>query len=102
MTRTARKYEIAQELDGAIRKLLSERLSRYGYLTADIGAGLDRDGDPVLTIDAHYRLSQLPIDPDVTFELLTDLVGLVHEHGEERFPHIRHHYHEQQKVKGFP
>jgi hypothetical protein len=90
-----------KKLKSEIERLLSEYLADYGYDRVEIRSGFDHDGDPVIYVDAYYNLSDQPIDPGVTLETLVALRDKLWRSGEERFPHLRHHFDERQKVKGF-
>lgn len=82
----------------AVRRVLEDRMGRFGFEDARAHYGEDHDGDPVLYIDVDYRLSDEPIDTKATIGLvqaLRDALGAV---GETRFPHVRHHFDEKQKV----
>ena len=79
---------------------MRDRLSPFGFTDFEITPGEDHDGDPVLFIDAHYELSNEPVDPAVTLATQIELRKHLLALGEERFPHLRHHFAERQKVVG--
>jgi hypothetical protein len=87
---------VSERAKKAIDKVLRAHLRRFGYEHARMEPGFDHDGDPAIFIDAHYRLSDEPIDAHITLLTLValrrELVGL----GEDRFPHLRHHFDEKQ------
>ncbi|MBI3710144.1 MAG: hypothetical protein HY246_21070 [Proteobacteria bacterium] len=82
----------------AIERVLMERLGKFGYQDARIYPGFDHDGDPVLFIEARYRLSETPIDPGITFGLIGSIREALEAIGETRFPHVRHHFDVRQQV----
>jgi hypothetical protein len=81
-----------------IQQVLKGRLAPLGFKHADVQAGEDQDGDPVLFVDAYYRLTKTPFDPDATLTLPAVLRQALRAIGETRFPHVRHHLDEKQKV----
>lgn len=89
---------VDQNMLEAINGILRNRMGAMGFQSADVQPGLDHDGDPVLFIDAHYRLTERPIDPSATYGLLQELRQALAEIGESRFPHLRHHFDDLQKV----
>jgi hypothetical protein len=102
MNTTAQNRSVEARVRGAIVDLLRERLGPYGFRNARVMPGVDHDGDPVLFIDAEYDLSDVPVNSRATtLDTLVDLRRKLSELGEERFPHIRHHFAEKQKVVGF-
>ena len=92
---------VSAEVKSAIDRILREKLARFGYESATIEPGEDHDGDPVLFIDAQYTLSEEPIDADAAFTAAAELGRKLLSLGEFRFPHLRHHFDERQKVRGF-
>jgi hypothetical protein len=84
----------------AIQRVLRERLKPIGFERADIRAEEDYDGDNILHIDAFYRLMKKPIKADATFGLTTALRSALRPLGETRFPYVKHHFHEKQRVAG--
>ena len=73
----------------------------YGLTQVDVDAGEDQDDDPILIIEATYKLSQRPIDPAIVSQLTTALRDKLWKSGERRFPHIHHRFAEGQKVVGY-
>ncbi len=99
----ARKSEtIDKKVIGAIEGVLKARMGRFGFKRATIRAGEDRDGDPVLRIDAEYTYSEKPIDVRATVGLTTEMRDALEKVGEDRFPHIRHHFDERQQTTKYP
>jgi hypothetical protein len=90
--------EVDERAIQAVKRLLHERMDRFGFLDAEVVPGRDHDGDPVLFVEADYRLSPEPIDPRVTFDLIGEVRRTLRALGESRFPHIRHHFADDQAV----
>lgn len=83
----------------AVQRVLKERLDSLGFRKAQVYSGRDHDGDPVLFIDVRYNLIDKPIDTNATFGLLRALREALEEVGETRFPHVRHHFDNKQRVR---
>ena len=82
-----------------IRVTVSESMQAFGLRNLSVRAGEDHDGDPALFIEVNYDLTDTPIDTAVTAVLTTKLRDKLWAVGETRFPHIRHRFSEEQKVK---
>jgi hypothetical protein len=98
----AKTETIDPKVAKAVEDVLRARMGRWGFTRARIRPGLDHDGDPVLFIDAEYRLMPEPLDPRATFGLVTDVRDALERIGETRFPHVRHHFDERQTTAKFP
>ena len=85
-------------VSAAIEAAVREAISPFGYRSTDIRPGLDHDGDPVLFVHVAYDDSRVPIDPKVLSELGHTVRTIAWQHGEERFPHIRHHFDPHREV----
>jgi hypothetical protein len=87
-----------------IERTVRESMAPFGLRAVDVRAGEDHDGDPVIFVEAHYDLSERPIDPRLTAKLTSRLTTTLRdrlwERGEIRFPHVRHKFDERQKVVG--
>ena len=88
--------KLSPEVVAAIDAILRSRMARWGYTLADIRPGYDHDGDPVVHVDAHYALRPEPLDPRATRGLTGEVIEAIQALGEERFPLIRHRFHELQ------
>jgi hypothetical protein len=82
----------------AIERMLRERLAPFGLVRTDIRVGRDQDGDPVLFVDVYYNRLDHAVEAKATFGLASALRNAVAELGETRFPYIRHHFDEHQKI----
>jgi hypothetical protein len=90
---------LAPALAAAIEAVLRPRLAPYGLKALKITPGFDHDGDPVLFIDGEYTLTNTPVDARVLLALISDVRDVLSEGGEFRYPHIRHHFAEDQPVR---
>ena len=79
-------------VSAAIEATIREAMTPFGYRSTDVRPGLDHDDDPVLFVHVAYDDSQVPLDPKVLSELSHEVIRVTRQHGEERFPHIRHHF----------
>ena len=84
-----------------VRETVLSDMERFGAVDVEVKAVPDHDGDPSLAVDIHYDGHGDPIDPKAMASLLFKLRERLWEHGETRFPYIRHHFPEAQKVVGF-
>jgi len=71
----------------------------FGLKSVDVRAGEDHDGDPVIFVEAHYELSETPVETMVILELDGILWERLWNAGERRFPHVRHKFDERQEVR---
>ena len=94
-----RQLPVEPEIVAVIERTVRESMSPYALREIDVRSGEDHDGDPVIFVEVRHDLSETPIDPAVNARLSFDLWQLLLKAGETRFPHVRHKYHEQQKVK---
>lgn len=82
----------------AVQKTLRKYLARYGFERADVHAGRDHSGDPALFVDAFYRVTDVPLETIFLLKTLTELRETLIHMGESRFPHLRHHFDDKQKI----
>ena len=95
----AKTIAVDEKLVELIRATMRESMQVFGLRDVSVRVGEDHDGDPVLFIEADYDLTDTPIDLDVTAPLTSKLRDALWAVGETRFPHIRHRFHEEHKVK---
>lgn len=93
---------IDQDTAALIEQTVREAMQPFGLTAVEVRAGEDHDGDPVIYIEAQYEFSERPVNSSVTAKLTTTLRDRLWERGETRFPHVRHRFHERQKVAGYP
>ncbi|QPB24827.1 hypothetical protein ISN39_34275 (plasmid) [Rhizobium sp. 007] len=90
--------QISNSTKRTVEKVLRDRLAAAGFAGAEIRADRDGDGDPILVVDVNYDFSDKPISSKITFGLSTEVRRALLAVGEARFPQIRHHFNEQQKI----
>ena len=83
---------VVRKIDDVIRA----RMERWGCETVRVKPDLDHDGDPIIRVDVDYRLMEEPLDTNATYDLVGDVRRAIMELGEQRFPHVRNHFHELQ------
>jgi hypothetical protein len=83
----------------AIDAVLAAQLSAIGYERSDVMEEIDHDGEPILEIVVHYRKIGDQIDPSPTFNLARRVKEEIKPLGEDRFPHFRHLFPEDQELK---
>jgi hypothetical protein len=88
---------VEERVQTTITDVLARRMGAFGFRGANVHAGLDHDGEPVLFIEAEYDLVEEPIDPGVTVGLIGDLRNALDQIGESRFPHVRHMFSDEQR-----
>lgn len=92
---------VAEEIKQVVRTVLADRLGSMGLREVEVQAGHDHDGDEVLLVDGYFDFTDKALDPTCFYALTTVLREVLEQHGESRFPHIRYHFHERQKVAGW-
>ena len=90
---------VSAEVVRIIEEEVRAHMTPFGLREIRVRGGFDHDGDPVIYADVDYDLSENPIDSDVTRALGMKLRLRLLTLGEDRFPHIRHHFHEDQAAK---
>ncbi|WFU92018.1 hypothetical protein QA644_34545 (plasmid) [Rhizobium sp. CC1099] len=90
------EQDISRKVEQTVDKVLRDRLASDGFEGAEIRP--DCDFDPILVVDVKYRYVDRPINSKVTFGLTTEVRKALMALGESRFPQIRHHFNEQQKI----
>ncbi len=93
---------IRPEVNALVTDVIEQEMGPFGLVDVVVSPATDEDGDAVLAIDVRYEAKGAPIDPKVVAGLLHKLRDRLWAVGERRFPFIRHHFLEQQKVVGFP
>jgi len=87
-----------KDLREIVERVLSERVGKYGLNDVRVQVGYDHDDDPALFIDAYYRLVDASVDPAAFYGLTGEVRRELAKHGEYKFPYIRNHFDESQKV----
>jgi hypothetical protein len=89
------------ELRKTVLSVLERRLQTLGFQRLELVAGEDYEGDDVLYIDLYFDLIEPALDPELFNFLTTELREALQRIGEYRFPHLRYHFDERQKVAGW-
>ena len=91
---------ISKSVAASVREIVGREMKPFGLVSVDVTAAEDHDGDPILWIDANYGPGGDPIEREVVAGLVTKLRDRLWDLGETRFPHVRHHFLEEQRVAG--
>lgn len=89
---------IPAETQRLIQSVIRDRLGQAGVGEARIRADEDHDGDPIIVIDVNHPYSDEPYDPRIGFGLTGEVQAALLAEGEERFPHVRHHFDDAQQI----
>ncbi len=92
---------LSDDIVADVRDLLQREMRPFGLTDIQVAVAPDHAGDPSLQIDADYDGEGRPVDPKIVAGLVTKLRDRLWAKGEKRFPYIRHHFPEDQKVVGF-
>jgi hypothetical protein len=92
---------VTSRIKTLIKSEVEKAMRPFGLARVEIEAGEDHDGDPVIFIEATYKLSARAIDSTELNKLLSRLRDKMWEMGETRFPHIRHRFPDGQMVVGY-
>ena len=79
-------------IEAAIRDLMGP----YAVREVRIRPGDDHDGDPVIFVDIDHDLSPKPIVSKAMRTLSKRVLDHLWSAGEDRFAHVRHHFHADQ------
>ena len=86
---------------GLIESTLKKRLANQALRLVDVTPIIDSEGESALSIDVQFDLIEPSLDAELFQFLTTDLRNALEEIGERRFPHLRYHFDERQKVSGW-
>lgn len=93
-------YLATDAIEKQVSTVLRGHLKGVSLRNVQVSSGVDHDGDDVLNIDVFFDLSD-PLDTS-RFHNLTSLAReALLAQGETRFPHLRYHFDERQKVAGW-
>lgn len=92
---------IRPEVRAAIQTVVDDLLRDYKLETCGIKADEDSSGDDAIFVDLCYELTEREIDPAITTAVRTAIRERLLKLGESRFPYIRHHLQNGQRVKGY-
>ena len=88
--------EARNKVREAIERVLRDQLGPLGFQAATVRAGVDHDGDPVLFVDANFKLVPEPLDPAFTVGITDAVRDALDAVGETRFPHINYELDDEQ------
>ena len=97
MNASMESERVDKEAEDAVVGVLKEKMGPFGFLGAEVRAGRDHDDDPVIFIEARGFRDE-PIDSRATLGLVSALRDALEAVGESRFPHVRHHFDDRQRV----
>jgi hypothetical protein len=93
-----KQHPVAPEIVDQIGRTIRETMEPFGLRSVAVRPGEDHDGDPVIFVVVEYELSDRPLELGITGKVASAVRELVWKAGEGRFPHIRHKFHEKQRV----
>jgi hypothetical protein len=93
--------DVSSQARDTIDATVREFVSKFALRDIEIRAAEDHYGEPALFIDVRHDLSQTPIEPEVLTSLVISLQRKLLDIGEDRFPFVRHHFDDDQKVAGY-
>jgi hypothetical protein len=91
--------DIRPDLKSGIKTIIDGMLSQYDLETCGIEVAEDASGDDAIFVDLCYRLSPKEFDPTLISDVRSAVREMLIANGEYRFPFIRHHLPDGQKVK---
>ena len=90
---------LSKKLTSEIKSIIDRMLDQYEIEKYAIRVENDASGDEAIFVELWYRLDAREFDPSVIGAVQTAVSRMLQEHDEVRFPYIRHHLPEGQKVK---
>ena len=90
---------LREDVVATINEILHAQLDAIGFVSADIREDEDHDGEPILRIVIHYAKIGNEVDPTPTFSLARHIKDAIRPLGEDRFPHFRHLFPDDQGLK---
>ena len=91
--------DLKPELKNQIKAIIDGVLHQYDIETLDIKIAEDASGDEAIFVDVRYLLSQREFDPKQMSKVRSAVRSMLVDNNELRFPYIRHHLQDGQKVK---
>jgi hypothetical protein len=92
-----RPAPIAPETVAFIDATVREMMAPYALREVKIRAAYNHADEPAIFIDIEHDLSPTPIDQNVLYALDRRIHDHVWDSGDDRFPYVFHHFHEDQK-----
>ena len=90
---------LVPELEQQIRAVIGSILNGYDYEIRGITPGYDWSEDEAIFIELWYKLNQRAFDSELMSSLQSAVLSTMAKYVENRFPYIRHHLHEGQRLK---
>ena len=90
--------EVSERTREVVTRALRDRLGPHGFREAEISAGEDHEGDPVIFVTARFDLVPRPIDASITFDMTSAIQDALATVGEERFPILSFDFDDRQEV----
>jgi len=84
-----------------VESTVKERLAYQSLRSVEVTPIIDSEGDRALRIDVQFDLIEPSLDAELFQFLTTDVRNALEQIGEHRFPHLRYHFDERQKVSGW-
>jgi hypothetical protein len=91
--------DLKPELRNQIKVIIDGELHQYDIETVDIKIAEDASGDEAIFVDVRYLLSQRAFDPKQMNKVRSAVRSMLVDNNELRFPYIRHHLQDGQKVR---
>jgi hypothetical protein len=91
--------DLKPELRNQIKTIIDGELHQYDIETLDIKIAEDASGDEAIFVDVRYLLSQREFDPKQMNKVRSAVRSMLVDNNELRFPYIRHHLQDGQKVR---
>ena len=92
---------LSAELQSRIKDIIDRMLVDYDLDSITIKTGESHDGTESIFVDIWHRLNEREYDSNISVSLVAAVHDMLMDHDELRFPYIRHHLPEHQKVKGW-
>ena len=91
--------DLKPELRDRIKAIVDGVLHQYDIEALDIKVAEDASGEEAIFVDLRYLLSPREFDPKLMSKVRSSVRSMLVDNDELRFPYIRHHFQDGQKVK---
>lgn len=81
-----------KDLHAKIEPLAIHAFSGFDVAGIDVKSELDHDGDPIVRVTVSLQSAVKKYPPDVSFRFTRDVIGVLNELGDPRFPMVGIHY----------